>query len=114
MLNFCFKKKSRLLTNYDFKYVFKNPNVIKCSEIIILARMNSLSYSRLGISISKKQIKYSYQRNKIKRVIREIFRTIQYRLINSDFVVITKFNFLKMNFKLLVRKLENLWSYYYQ
>lgn len=114
MINFYFDKNRRLITSNDFSYVFQDPNVKRCKEIIILGRVNFLNFSRLGISISRKNIKYSYQRNMIKRLIREKFRIIQHRLVQSDFVVIVKSNFTQKNCKLLVQKMEKLWSYYYR
>ncbi|AAO26758.1 ribonuclease P protein component [Buchnera aphidicola str. Bp (Baizongia pistaciae)] len=114
MIEFYFNKKRRLITPNDFNYVFKSPNVIRCKEITILGRLNLLSFSRLGISVSRKNVKYAYQRNKIKRLIRENFRIIQHRLVSSDFVVIVNSSSMQISFKLLAKKLENLWSYYYQ
>jgi len=113
-MKFFFNKKHRLTTTRDFNYVLNFPNVVKCREIVILGRVNSLSFARLGISISRKNIRYSYQRNKMKRLIREKFRIIQYRLLHLDFVVIVKACSVQMEFKSLVQELENLWSHYYQ
>ena len=43
---------------------------------------------RLGITISKRQIRFAYRRNQIKRIIRDWFRTNQYDLPQGDFVFI--------------------------
>ncbi|XBC39253.1 MAG: ribonuclease P protein component [Buchnera aphidicola (Nurudea shiraii)] len=104
----------KLLTTTHFKYVFNKPKKIKFQELIILTRDNKLQFPRLGISISRKDIKHSCRRNKTKRIIREVFRLIQYKLICADFVVIVKLYFKNTNNICLKEKLENLWSYYYR
>ncbi|WP_228860883.1 ribonuclease P protein component [Buchnera aphidicola] len=104
----------KLLTSLHFKYVFNQANKVQCKELIILERKNFLMFSRLGISISKKKIKNSCKRNKIKRVIRESFRLVHKKLINSDFVVVVNTCSLSIDSKLLAKKLGELWVYYYQ
>ncbi|XBC42313.1 MAG: ribonuclease P protein component [Buchnera aphidicola (Meitanaphis elongallis)] len=104
----------KLLSFFHFKHVFDKSNRVKCKEFIILEKNNALTFPRLGISISKKNIQYSHERNQIKRIIRESFRLIQHKLINSDFVVIVGSYSTDINRKLLVKKLENLWIHYYQ
>jgi ribonuclease P protein component len=52
-----------------------------------MARANSLDYPRIGLAISKKNIKFSHQRNYIKRLIRESFRLRQNELPKMDFIV---------------------------
>jgi len=90
VLNYFFKKKSRLLKSIHFQYVFSNPCIQITPQINVLSRFNVLGYPRLGLSISRKNIKKSYKRNTIKRLIRETFRLLQHKLISMDFVVIAK------------------------
>ncbi|QCI23067.1 ribonuclease P protein component [Buchnera aphidicola] len=104
----------KLLTSLQFKYVFNQSKKIKCKELTILYRTNTLKFSRLGISISRKNIKYSYKRNQIKRIIRESFRLIQYKLINADFIVVVSTLSINIDRQLLSKKLEYLWSHHYQ
>ncbi|XBC43340.1 MAG: ribonuclease P protein component [Buchnera aphidicola (Meitanaphis flavogallis)] len=109
-----FKKKMKLLTTLHFQYVFNHACKITCKELTILKRNNTLNFPRLGMILSKKNIKYSCKRNQIKRIIRESFRLNQYKLINSDFIVIANASSAITNRKLLAQKLENLWVYYHQ
>src|SRR5580765_6661583 len=114
MLNFLFKKNLRLSTTHDFNFVFFKIFKLESSEIIILGRLNSLQYSRLGISIAKKNIKHSYQRNYLKRLIRESFRLSQHKIIGIDFIIIAKKNSMRLNSNLCKKMLEKAWRDYHQ
>ncbi|WAI17802.1 ribonuclease P protein component [Buchnera aphidicola] len=112
VLNYFFKKKSRLLKSINFKHVFKKYDIQKKRELIILGRPNFLGYPRLGINISRKNIKHAYKRNIIKRLIRETFRLLQHKLISMDFIVIVKKNTIFLKNKNIINILENLWVNY--
>ncbi|QFQ31874.1 ribonuclease P protein component [Buchnera aphidicola] len=114
MLNYFFKKKSRLLKPINFEYVFKKNCVQKNFELTILGRPNLLGYPRLGINIPRKNIKYAYKRNIIKRLIRETFRLLQHKLTSMDFVVIAQKNVIFLKNKNVINILENLWLKYRQ
>ncbi|HXK00560.1 MAG TPA: ribonuclease P protein component [Buchnera sp. (in: enterobacteria)] len=114
MLRFYFKKKYRLSNKEDFNFVFKKPVKLEKSEIIILGRSNLLEYSRLGLSITKKNIRHAHERNRLKRLIRESFRLSQHKIIRMDFVIMVKRNAVKLHSTILRDTLEKLWLYYYQ
>ena len=46
--------------------------------------------ARLGLAVSKKQVKLAVQRNRIKRLVRESFRGNRQTLDAQDFVVIAR------------------------
>lgn len=95
---FSFIKKNRLSNNYDFENVLKNGKHFKCEFFALKILKNNLEYSRLGIRINKK-IGNSVKRNKIKRIIREIFRINKNEFNeNIDIVVIPYSNILSANF----------------
>lgn len=48
---------------------------------------NSLGHARLGITVSKRIVSSSVQRNKIKRCIRECFRSQKQRVVPKDVVI---------------------------
>ena len=114
MLNYFFEKQLRLSNSISFQNVFKKSYKKTTGEIIILGRFNLLEYPRLGLSISRKNIKYSHDRNLIKRLIRETFRLLQYKLISMDFVVIPKKNIIFLKNKNIINILENLWLSYHR
>ncbi|CAL4317674.1 Ribonuclease P protein component [Buchnera aphidicola (Thelaxes suberi)] len=109
---FSYPRELRLLTPIQFKKVFKKSYKVTNKELIILGKPNSLLFPRLGISISKKKIKYATIRNKVKRLIKESFRILQHNLMHMDFIVIIKqFSiFLKNN--IFFNKINKLWNRY--
>ncbi|CAL4041904.1 Ribonuclease P protein component [Buchnera aphidicola (Phyllaphis fagi)] len=109
-----FSKKLRLLKSHSFNYVFKKPIKTEYCEITILSRYNHFNFPRLGIIVSKKVSKYSYKRNKIKRIIRESFRLVQHHLLSLDFILIVKKNILIIKTKNLKKKIKYLWIRHYQ
>ncbi|MGK2896977.1 MAG: ribonuclease P protein component [Candidatus Makana argininalis] len=90
MNKFNFKKKFRLIKFKHFAFVFNKPKVYNTIYIKILSKSNKLNYPRIGFLISKKQIKMSYKRNRIKRLIRENFRINKNYLPYIDIILIIK------------------------
>lgn len=114
MLNYVFQKNKRLLQSRHFQNVFEKPVQKKNTlEVSILGRVNCLEYPRLGLSVPRKNVKYAHTRNLIKRLIRETFRLLQYKLRSMDFIVIAQKNIIYLNNKCIINMLNNLWSYYY-
>ena len=72
-----FGKSKRLLNARDYAGVFDNPDA-KASHkhLLLLARLNQRDQNRLGLVIAKKHVKTAVQRNRIKRLAREFFRTL--------------------------------------
>ncbi|SET13070.1 ribonuclease P protein component [Thorsellia anophelis DSM 18579] len=85
-----FPRVLRLLAPTQFSLVFQNPSRAGTPEVTILARKNSNTHPRLGLTVAKKQIKRAHERNRVKRIVRESFRLIQHDLPAVDFVVIVK------------------------
>ncbi|SBT82069.1 Ribonuclease P protein component [secondary endosymbiont of Trabutina mannipara] len=114
MIKIAFTRKLRLLTSNDFFFVFQKPHRVGTQYILILSRLNTLGYPRVGFTIAKKYIKKAHERNKIKRLIRESFRRQQHTLPTMDFVVIAKkdfTNFYKNN-SAITETLDKLWNYH--
>jgi ribonuclease P protein component len=70
-----FSKRNRLLSSKHYQSVFNDPRKFFSECFVILVIPNHLNYSRLGILIKKKNIKHAVNRNSMKRVVRESFRT---------------------------------------
>jgi len=70
-----FKRQSRLLKPSDFKQVFQQPFRSGDHCFRILSRFNDKQRHRLGMAVSKKSCPKAVGRNRIKRIVRESFRT---------------------------------------
>ncbi|MCW5197409.1 ribonuclease P protein component [Buchnera aphidicola] len=113
MIKYSYNKHSRLLSLLQYKMVFRYAYKITFQELIIFGKLNNQKRPRLGISISKKYVRKAYQRNYLKRLIREFFRLYQYNFLLMDFIVVVKKNISKNNGKLFLKKLKFLWSRYF-
>ena len=85
-----FRKNNRLLVKKDFDFVFENPKKTRDPNFTVLYRENTKNYPRLGLIISKKNCKHAYKRNRLKRIIRESFRSNISKLKGHDIVVLNK------------------------
>lgn len=103
-------KKIRLLTTTEFAFVFKQPTYVKATGIILISRINTLKYPRIGLAISKKYIKHAHARNKIKRYMRETFRINQHNLLPADFIfTLYSKEILYFTNLCLIKTLQTLW-----
>lgn len=68
----------RLIHSHEFDAVFKSADVrVSRPSFLLLAKLNSRGFNRLGMVISKKNVARAVDRNHIKRQIREAFRRLQ-------------------------------------
>lgn len=75
-------------SQYDF--VFAGRNVVNSKYFKIFWKENSLTHSRIGVSVAKKNIKKAVARNKLKRIVKESFR-LKHRVLPAvDIVLIVK------------------------
>lgn len=87
-----FEKFRRLRATSDFQRVFRRRRSVADDLIIIYGRENGRTYSRLGLSVSRK-IGGAVIRNRWKRIIRESYRQLHSQLpFGLDLVVIPRQN----------------------
>jgi len=86
-----FPKTRRLLNARDYSRVFDNAQA-KASHkhLLLLAAPNDRSAHRLGLVIAKKNVRLAVQRNRIKRIAREFFRTLPNSDAAMDVVLLTR------------------------
>lgn len=77
----------RLLFTTDFRQVFNAGKRHRGTEFTVIARANELEYPRLGLAISRRSAARAVDRNRLKRLVRETFRTSVVRLHPVDIVV---------------------------
>ncbi|MFK5893821.1 MAG: ribonuclease P protein component [Pseudomonadota bacterium] len=110
-INQSFAKKYRIVKPAQYKFLFNKPKRARDNNFIILAKKNKQDFPRLGLAISKKSIKLAVQRNRIKRLIKEYFRT---QVIISDqaidFVVMAQKNINTSSNKTLLISLNTIFK----
>jgi ribonuclease P protein component len=80
----------RLVHKVQFDAVYQRGNKLGDSCFLILYIPNGLPYARLGLSVSARTVGNAVNRNRIKRLIRESFRTCAATLPSVDVVVNTR------------------------
>lgn len=104
-----FPKCSRLLRPADFRRVFEGAERVGNRHLTLLARANGLSHPRLGLAISKKNVRRAVDRNRIKRQIRERFRAFQDTIGGFDVVVLARPGIAQLHNRDLRAVLDRLW-----
>jgi ribonuclease P protein component len=86
-----FGKAKRLLNAKDYSRVFDGTEA-KASHkrLLLLAKRNNSSRHRLGLVIARKNVRLAVERNRIKRVAREFFRTLQEEEPGMDVVLLAR------------------------
>jgi len=108
-----FSRQSRLLKPAEFKLVFQQPIRSGDDCFRILARANGIQRHRLGMAVSKKACARAVGRNRIKRVVRESFRTRMSGAVPDnalDFVVLPTVEATNQSNKTLDESLSAHWK----
>ncbi len=86
-----FDRSRRLLTPADYSRVFDAAEARASHRILLLlARSNDKPGHRLGLVIAKKNVRRAVQRNRIKRVAREMFRQLPPAEHGMDVVLLAR------------------------
>lgn len=109
MPGYGFPRELRLTEPSQFKAVF-NQATIKVSNryLLILARDNNHEASRLGLVIGKKNIPRAFQRNRIKRLLRNSFRLNQSLLAGLDIVILARSNMSSLDNSQVTEQIQRL------
>jgi len=105
-----FARSKRLLKPGEFKQVFDHSTRSSDSALTVFGRPNALANARLGLAISKKQLKRAVDRNRIKRLVRESFRQHQLLLAGLDMVVLARRSILDLDNQQILHALERHWQ----
>jgi ribonuclease P protein component len=106
-----FGRKLRLLTASDYKAVFDAADYkVSSPQLLVLAINTGRVNPRLGLVISKKNIRFAVQRNRVKRLIRESFRHHQLELAGLDIVVLARKALDQLDNHSITQLTEKLWQ----
>lgn len=83
-----FPRCARLIRASDFEHALRNPEFrIRRGALRLVAVANKMQTARLGLIVGKRAVAKAHERNRIKRIIRERFRTGRCRLAGFDLVI---------------------------
>jgi ribonuclease P protein component len=85
-----FHRQRRLTEAGAFDRVFRKSRRSADGFFTVLYRPNDLGYPRVGLAIAKKRVRQAVTRNRLKRIIRESFRTTRLPLNGLDIVVLAR------------------------
>lgn len=105
------EKEKRLKKTPDFKKAFREGKRFLSPHFVLYIHKNSLTFPRLGVSISKGHFKFATRRNRLRRVATGVFRTqINPDLSGYDFVVASRRNTPGISIKQATEELRELLS----
>ena len=114
MVDRCFRKEEHLLKSSDFKKVYAKGSRYSNKDFVLYVyptgnRSASNGHGRrLGLSVGRRLGK-AVHRNRIKRLVREVYRASKVRLIdNVDIVVIPKKTDVPLSYDRVKSDLEDL------
>lgn len=105
-----FPRRARLLAAGEFQAAFKSGKRYSERCLTAVSARNDSGQPRLGLAIAKKTVALAAQRNRIKRKIRESFRTHQHRLPAVDVVMLARPGCGNASAVELDHSLERLWN----
>jgi ribonuclease P protein component len=83
-----FPSKNIISKSHEFREVFKKGKTYTTKNFIVHFNNNSLGYPRLGVVVGKKVFASAVRRNRLKRLIREVFRKNKLRFDSLDVVIV--------------------------
>lgn len=102
------KKEFRIKKNEEFSQVFnQGKSVANRQFVLYVLEKEGQKHFRLGLSVSKR-VGNAVTRNRVKRLIREIFRQLEKQLEdNYDYVVIARKPTAEMDFHEMKKSLQH-------
>lgn len=92
------KKEYRVKRSQDFDNIIRKKQSFANRQFVIYYQKNNLEHMRLGISVSKKLGK-AHDRNKLKRYVRESFKTRKDFVKNYDIIIIVRAGAKELSFE---------------
>lgn len=87
----------RLRQSHEYEAVFAQGRVVSSRLFVVRIRNNNLSHARLGLIASRKALPRAVDRNRGKRLVREVFRRALQDLGAIDVVVQLRAELRKQN-----------------
>ena len=103
-----FSKKAKLLKTDEFSSVFNFRKRISAHYLAMHYQPNSHERARLGLVVGKKTAKLAVNRNYMRRVLREFFRTQQHQISHVDLIIRVQKKFDRVNFSQIKLEFDTL------
>ena len=101
-------KQAKMIKTDDFSSVFNFRKRISMQYLAIHYRPNLHQRARLGLVVGKKIAKLAVNRNYMRRVLREFFRTQQHDICDVDLIVRVQKKFTKVDFIQIKQEFDSL------
>jgi ribonuclease P protein component len=108
VVSLSFPKELKIRTNSEYEEIFGKSKRLSTEHFNILCAPNSLGYPRLGLVVGKKAVPGAVERNRIKRVLREVFRLNKPLFGSMDVVFVAKRGSEKLDYALAKREIEEI------
>jgi len=103
-----FPSELKLLKTDEFSSVFSFRKRIVAPTLVLHYQPNQLGFPRMGLVVSKKVARLSVNRNYMRRVLRELFRTNKSNFNGIDFIIRPQKSFCAKNYNEIVQEFDML------
>ena len=80
----------RVRHTVEFDQVFKKRKRLYSGNLLTYYRSNQEAHPRIGVVISKRNLRFAVDRNRVRRVLKELFRLKQHELPACDIVIVAQ------------------------
>jgi ribonuclease P protein component len=106
-----FGKSERIKRNFEYRRVYREGISYRDGIFILTICKNDAAHHRLGISIRASKVPLASKRNRIKRLIREVFRINKEKIKNGPYdvvITIAKTPPYRLNYSIVENSLKTL------
>lgn len=107
-MSFSFPKELKIRNSSEYKEIFGKSRKLSSDHFNILYVPNSLGYPRVGFVVAKKNVPGAVERNRVKRVLREVFRRNKSLFGSMDVVFIAKKGSETLDFSLAQKEIKEI------
>ena len=106
LLNYTFPKELKIRKTSQYDEIFGKGKRLRSKHFDILYVQNAQGHSRAGLVVGKKNVRSAVKRNRIKRVVREVFRNNKSLFDSLDVVFLAKKGSDTLNYSSVKREIE--------